>query len=310
MRTVVALDGEVLVSTTNRLEMTGQREAIVQVAGQIAGLIEKGHDIVVTHGNAPQVGSVLLRAEVASHAIHTLPLDICGADTQGATGYMLQQALQNELGSRRIDRDVVTMVTQVLVDPQKSDRVKGIGPYFDRNRAQSYENSRGWEFILVAGHGYQRAVPALLPQKILEGSVIRVLAEAGIVVICAGGGGIPVCLNEEGERVGIEGVVDKAHTALLLADEVQAEIMIFVTHMEKLERAFRQSLRREFTTLTLADVEKMLEAETPEGSSGLYPELLAAKNFLHGSETRKVFLTPPEKLASIFSTCCGVAIVP
>ncbi|MFW6069283.1 MAG: carbamate kinase [Chloroflexota bacterium] len=310
MKVIVALDGEVLVSTTNKLEMAGQREAIAQIAAQIATLIEEGHDIVVTHGNAPQVGSVLFRSEVASHAIHSLPLDVCGADTQGATGYMLQQALQNELDSRNIDRDAATVVTQVLVDPAKSSQVKGIGPFFDRNRANAYENSRGWEFILIAGHGYQRAVPSLLPQRIFEGNVIRSLVQGGAVVVCAGGGGIPVRLNEDGRRVGVEAVVDKAHTALLLAKEVQADTIIFVTHMEKLERAFRLSLRYELATLSLSDVEDILDAETPESSTSVYPELIAARNFVREHETRRVFLTPPERLADVISGCCGIAIVP
>jgi carbamate kinase len=188
---VVALDGDVLVPVDSRKGIPGQLETIANVAGHLGALVKNGHRLVITHGNASQVGYMLLRGEVARHVIHSLPLDICGADTQGATGYMLQQALCNWFSRHGLDQEVTTLVTQVVVGepaPPGAPCTKGIGPFFDWERAQALINNHKWEFDMVPGHGYQRIVPCLTPKKIVEARSIRNLFDNGAVVICAGGG--------------------------------------------------------------------------------------------------------------------------
>lgn len=299
MKIVVALDGLLLVPQNLSLGISGQKEASVRLAGLIGEMANAGHELVITHGNGPQVGNMLFRAEVARHAVYALPLDICGADTQGATGYLLQQALHNWLRQRSLEKEITTVVTQVVVngaDLAVAGLTKGIGPFFDQQRAQDYENSRGWRFVMIPGHGYQRAVPALLPQRIVEANTIRYLLERGVIVICAGGGGIPVRVDAEGQLDGVEAVIDKAYTAALLAQEIGAETIVFVSPWERIERTFSESVINGLTCIPLSTLNKLIEQRSDLGES-IRAKLLASQLFLERGG-QSVLIVSPEQLGA------------
>jgi carbamate kinase len=296
VKIVIAIDGELLVPQDMTLGIQGQRKAAANIVSRLGGLIEAGHRMVITHGNGPQVGNILFRAEVASHAVHTVPLDVCGADTQGATGYLLEQALRNWLYQAEIQKDVAALVTQVVVEKPNIDTptTKGVGPFFDLNRARAYENNRSWKFAMVPGYGYQRVVPALVPYRVIEARTIRTLLELGLIVICAGGGGIPVWVDAQGRHVGVEAVVDKAYTAVLLAQEVKAETIVFVSPVPRIERAFTDSVLNGVACLPRSAIAELLEQRSDLEDS-IRAKLIASQEFFQcGGQS--VLLVSPEQL--------------
>jgi len=310
VRIVVALDGELLAAQSVGLGITGQRQSIGRIVEILGGLVKAGHKIVITHGNSQQVGIMLLRAEMASHAVYTLPLDLCGADTQGATGYLLQQAWQNWLGEQGIDKAVSTVVTQVLVadsDSSEAEQLKGIGPFFDQERMQAYQSGRGWDFVMVPGRGFQRAVPTVIPRQIIEAGTIQHLVDLDQIVICAGGGGVPVKRNAQGRLEGVEAVVDKAHTAVLVAQLVQAETIVFVSAWERIERAFSLSISDGMVCLSLAMLDELIEQrETVDDT--IRTKLVASQEFLHEGG-KSVLLVSPEQLKQKPNLGWGVRLV-
>lgn len=311
MKVIVTIDGELLVSNAANRGLQGQKEAVAKITNSLGNLLQAEHEIIIVHGNGPQVGNMLFRGEVASHAVSPVPLDVCGADTQGATGYFLQQSLRNLLRHNRIERDVTAVVTQVLVDqsdPELAAPTKGVGPFFDVERAHKYGDMRGWEFIMVPGRGQQRAVPALLPRQILEINSIRCLVESGTIVICAGGGGIPVTYDEQGDLVGVEAVVNKSHTSTLLANEVGADTIIFVSQWEKIRQAFPQSVKDGFTRLTLTEL-KALIAEQGDLTDSMYLKLVASSKYLQAGG-KAIWIIPPEQLGAVLEKDCGIQLVP
>jgi len=307
VKLVIALDGDLLASVNSNQGMQGQMDAIVRVADQVGPLIEAGHNLVITHGNAPQVGYVLLRGEAARHVVHSLPLDICGADTQGATGYMLQQALTNWLFQHGLQIEVSTIVTQVIVDesaPSGAPSTKGIGPYFDIGSVQSLKINRGWELDLIPGQGYQRVVPCLTPKEIVETDSIRSLIETGAVVICAGGGGIPVIRDDRGCIHGVEAVVDKAYTATLLANEIGTENIVFVSPIERIATVFDLGINTKLRQIDLSELDTLIKTK-PNMEDSLQHKLIAGRYFLQ-KKGRSVFIVPPDQLGAFPNKCTGV----
>lgn len=312
MKVVVTLDGELLVSQVASSGLQGQKEAVAKIVDSLGGMLRAGHEIILVHGNGPQVGNMLFRGEIASHAVYPVPLDVCGADTQGATGYFLQQSLQNWLRHEGIEREVTAVVTQVVIDesnPELAVPVKGVGPFFDAERAFKYGNARGWEFLMVPGRGQQRAVPARLPKQILEINSIRCLVECGTIVICAGGGGIPVGYDEQGNLMGVEAVVNKSHTAALLADEVEADTIVFVSHWEKIKHGFSQSVEDGFIQLTLTELCTLIEDQKDELTDSMYLKLLASRKFLQAGG-KSIWIIPPEQLGDVLNRDCGIQLIP
>lgn len=299
MKIVVALDGHVLLPQDAKGGISGQKEAAFGIAGVLGEMVKAGHKLVVTHGNGPQVGNMLFRAEMARHAVYGLPLDVCGADTQGATGYLLQQALHNWLIKQGVEQEIITIVTQVVVeeeDPAHTSLTKGIGPYFDQQRAQAYENSRNWHFVLVPGHGYQRVVPALLPKRIVEINSIRYLLERGAIVICTGGGGVPVRVDARGQLVGVEAVIDKAHTATHLAREIGAKTIVFVSPWERIERTFAGSIFNGLICIPHSGLKELVEQRRDLDES-TRAKLVASQEFLE-SGGKSVAIVSPEQLGA------------
>ena len=311
MKVIVTIDGELLVSSVASRGLQGQKEAVEKIVDSLKNILQAEHKVIIVHGNGPQVGNMLFRGEIASHAVHPVPLDVCGADTQGATGYFLQQSLQNLLRREGLKREVTAVVTQVLIDetdPAMAAPIKGVGPFFDVERAQKYSNMRGWEFIMVPGRGQQRAVPAYLPRQILEINSIRCLMENNTIVICGGGGGIPVLYDEQGRLTGVEAVVNKSHTATLLADEVKADTIVFVSQWDKIKQAFPQTVKEGFTRITAAELKEYIEKRKDELTDSMYLKLLASRKYL-AAPGKSIWIIPPDQLETILSQDCGILLV-
>ncbi|MEE8121365.1 MAG: carbamate kinase, partial [Anaerolineales bacterium] len=205
---VVAVGGNALIIDKNRKTIPDQFDAVKQTIGHIAGMIADGWDVIITHGNGPQVGFILRRSELALHELHPVPLDYCGADTQGAIGYMIQKALRNEFKRLGIEKQAVTVVTQVLVsadDPAFKKPSKPVGSFLEESTAQE-RMREGQAFVEDAGRGWRRVVPSPLPQSIIEVDAIKSLIERGFILIAVGGGGIPVVEKESGDLIGVEAV--------------------------------------------------------------------------------------------------------
>jgi len=312
MRAIVTIDGELLVPSGFNSDIQGQKKAVAAFVDSLDCLLQDGHKITIVHGNGPQVGNMLFRGEIASHAVPPVPLDVCGADTQGATGYFLLQSLRNLLKREGISRDVAAMVTEVLVDandPELAAPIKGVGPFFDAERAQQYSGTRGWDFILVPGRGQQRAVPALLPQRIFEVNSIRSLMDSGTIVVCGGGGGIPVQYDANGDLAGVEAVVNKSHTATMLADELDVDTIIFVSQWEKIQQAFPYISKDDFTQLTATELRKFIEARKDTLSNSMYLKLVASSKYLSNGK-RSIWIIPPEHIDAIFNRDCGILLIP
>ena len=200
---IVAVGGNSLIKDKNHKTVPDQYEAAAESMKHIAGMIESGWDVVVTHGNGPQVGFILRRSELSLHELHPVPLDYCGADTQGAIGYMFQQSLYNEFRERDIEKQAATVVTQVLVDredPAFKNPTKPIGSFMDEDTATQRKDKNGWAVVEDAGRGWRRVVPSPMPIRIVQRDAINALVKAGFVVIGVGGGGIPVVEDHKGNR--------------------------------------------------------------------------------------------------------------
>jgi len=310
MRVVVSIDGDLIVPQDPNQGIPGQRTAINRIVAGLGELLRSEHELVITYGNSPQIGYVLLRAEIASHVVHSVPLDVCGSDTQGATGYLLQQALHNWMQQFLVNKEVVSLVTQVLVDmsdPASARPTRGIGPFFDRDKAQLYANTRNWDFVLIPGRGYRRAVPSLKPRHIMEVRSIQNLLAAGTIVICAGGGGVPVCQSERDDLVGIEAVIDKAYTAALLATEIGAQVIIFVSTWDKIEQTLGTHLGDGSRRVLSSELGESIK-RARDLDEGLYNKFIASQQFLQRGG-QLVLIAPPGRFGADPQCSSGIHIV-
>jgi carbamate kinase len=307
---VVAIGGNSLIKDKNHQTVPDQFDATRETCTHIASMIEQGWKVVITHGNGPQVGFILLRSELASNVLHTVPLDSCGADTQGAIGYMIQQCLYNEFKQRGIKTSVVSVVTQTLVeknDPAFQNPTKPIGPFYDREKAEKYRKERGWDVMEDAGRGWRRVVPSPIPVKIIEQDVIKALVNKGIMVVAVGGGGIPV-IERDGRLKGAEAVIDKDYASALLAIGIKADLFLISTAVEKVALNFGKPNQKSLDRMTLAEAKKYLEqGHFPSGSMG--PKIEAIISYLeHGG--KEALITNPENLERALRGETGTRIVP
>ncbi len=292
---VVLVNGEVLANGFDS-SIASQRNSARILADGLAPLLNGDWPLVILHGNKPQVGFVLQRSELASYALHPVPLDVCGADTQGATGYMLAQAIRNVLTGLNNQRTVLSIVTQTVVDDQDPlyhEPTKAIGPYFDRITAEQYRQTRGWHMLLEPGRGYRRAVPAPMALEVVEIEAITQLAQSGAVVVAGGGGGIPVVRSADGSLQGVEAVVDTDRVACMVAKSVHAAVMLMV--IERNDKFISLRLNTEQDRhLSLAELDELL-ATQPIESNMVEAKLRAAVSFLQdGGE--QVIITTLRKL--------------
>ncbi len=272
-------------------------------------MVATGTQVVVTHGNGPQVGFLMRRSEIAQTELPLIPLDILVADTQGGIGYMIQQCLVNELKKRGLSNEVVSVVTQVEVDAADrafSHPAKPIGGFMTEVIAQHHAKNEGWTVFEDAGRGWRRAVASPEPINILEIGVIRSLIEQGTVVICCGGGGIPV-VNIEGSIQGVAAVIDKDKVSALLARELKADMLVVTTGVEKVAINFGTPEQKVIDTMTVAEAEAYYnEGHFPPGSMG--PKIEAALDYLRSTEGVAI-ITTPEKMAEAISGHTGTHIV-
>jgi carbamate kinase len=238
---------------------------------QIADLIDSGRNVVLTHGNGPIVGNIVIRNEAAKNIIPPMPLDICGADSQGGIGYMIQQTLKNVLESKQMQREVVSLITQVLVsqnDTAFEIPVKPIGPLYSKKDATALEKEKGWSIIDDSRRGYRRVVPSPRPLEIIEKSVIEKLVASGTIVITVGGGGIPV-VRKKGKLAGVEAVVDKDLASSVLARDLHAERLIILTDVDAVYKGYGEPDAEPLRDVSLDEIEALLQAgEFPAGSMG------------------------------------------
>jgi len=295
---VIAIGGNSLIKDKEHQSVRDQFASTQETCIHIAEIVKQGWSVVVTHGNGPQVGFILLRSELASNVLHTVPLDSCGADTQGALGYMIQQLLGNRLKKVDSDVPVVTVVTQVIVDaddPAFHNPTKPIGPFYDEAKARRYEREQGWAVIEDAGRGWRRVVASPIPREIVELEAMRTLLGAGFVVVGVGGGGIPVVRDEEGVLRGVEAVIDKDYASSLLAAGLEADLFLISTAVEKVYLNYGKPDQIALDHLTVEQAKGYLEeGHFPPGSMG--PKMRAVIEFLEQGG-KEALITSPENLA-------------
>jgi len=308
---VVAIGGNSLIKDKEHQTVPDQFATTRETCVHIASMIEQGWDVVITHGNGPQVGFVLLRSELASHVLHTVPLDSCGADTQGSIGYMIQQSLYNEFLKRGMKKRAVTVVTQVVVDkddPAFQNPTKPIGPFYTEEEAKRLAAERGWTVKDDAGRGWRRVVPSPIPREIVEQEAIKALIEQGFVVIGVGGGGIPVVRQEDGSLRGVEAVIDKDYASSLLASGIGADLFLISTAVEKVALNYGKPNQVWLDRMTLAEAKRYLsEGHFPPGSMG--PKIKAIIQFLEKGG-KEALITSPENIERALAGETGTRIVP
>jgi carbamate kinase len=306
---VIAIGGNSLIKDKEHQTVRDQFDSTEETCIHIAEIVKQGWRVVVTHGNGPQVGFILLRSELASNVLHTVPLDSCGADTQGALGYMIQQLLGNRLKQVDSDVPVVTAVTQVIVDaddPAFHNPTKPIGPFYDEAKARRYEREQGWAVIEDAGRGWRRVVASPIPREIVELEAMRTLLGAGFVVVGVGGGGIPVVRDEEGALRGVEAVIDKDYASSLLAAGLEADLFLISTAVEKVYLNYGKPDQAALDHLTVEQAKSYLdEGHFPPGSMG--PKIRAVIQFLEQGG-KEALITSPENLARALRGDTGTRI--
>ena len=308
---VVAVGGNALIKDKNHQTVPDQYQAAAETMKHIASMIIDGWDVVVTHGNGPQVGFILRRSELASHELHEVPLDYCGADTQGAIGYMFQQALHNEFRLRGIDKQAATVVTQTIVDrndPAFQHPTKPIGSFMDEAAAKEKMAKEGWTMVDDAGRGWRRVVPSPIPQTIVEADAIRSLIDNGFVVVAVGGGGIPVMQLENGDLTGVEAVIDKDFGSAILASMINADLFLISTAVEKVAINFNKPDQKWLDTMTVAEARAYL-AEGQFAKGSMLPKIEAILKFMDKGG-KKALITDPEHIKDALEGKTGTWILP
>lgn len=295
---VIAIGGNSLITDAEHKSVADQYEAAGETGHHIAGLIANGWDVAVTHGNGPQVGFILRRSELSSHELHEVPLDVCGADTQGAIGYALQQNLRNDFVAKGVEKSVVTVVTQVEVDsndPAFANPSKPIGSFMEEAEAFRRRDEDGWDVVEDAGRGWRRVVASPHPMRVIELDVVKQLLDAGVVVITVGGGGIPVISNQDGDLVGVAAVIDKDLASALLAELIDADLLIISTAVEKVALNFGTPEERWVDEFTLAEVKQYLDEGVHFAEGSMAPKMRAVVQFLENGG-KQVLITDPQNI--------------
>lgn len=306
---VVALGGNAILQPGQFGTIDEQRHNVDVTAEAIAELIRRGHQVVVTHGNGPQVGNILIQNEEASDQVPAMPLDVCGAESQGQIGYMIQQSLHNRLHALGIDKPVVTVVTQVVVDPQDpafQNPTKPVGPFYTKEKAEELMAAKGWVIKEAGAKGWRRVVPSPQPKAIFERDSVRALINSGAVVIASGGGGIPV-KEERGLLTGVEAVIDKDLAGERLAHDVGAEVFIILTDVEQAALNFGTPEQKNLSRMTLVEAAQYArEGHFKAGSMG--PKVEAARRFVaNGGE--QAIITSLHKAVEALEGRAGTVIV-
>jgi carbamate kinase len=308
---VIAIGGNSLIKDGEHRSLLDQYRAAGETSGHIAPIVGEGYRVVVTHGNGPQVGFILLRSELAREVLHEVPLENCVADTQGAIGYQIAQTLRNELNRLDLDKQVASVVTQVVVDaedPGFEHPGKPIGPFLSEADAGRHARSDGWVVAEDAGRGWRRLVPSPKPLEIIELPAIRSLLDSGTLVIAVGGGGIPVLRAADGSLKGCDAVIDKDAATSLLACQLGASVLIFSTGVGRAARHFNTPQQLDIAHMTATECRRYMdEGHFLPGS--MRPKIESALTFLDAGGER-VIITQPDRLEDALHGLCGTQIVP
>jgi len=311
---VIAIGGNSLIKDPKRVTVEDQEQALRETAAHVADMVEAGWDVAIGHGNGPQVGYILRRSEIAAkvEGMHEVPLDVCGADSQGAIGYEFQQALQNELFRRSIKKNVCTVITQMLVD--KNDKAfvnptKPIGGFMDMGEAKRREKEMGWTVVEDAGRGWRRVVPSPIPMQIVELDSVKALINAGVIVITVGGGGIPVVDSGHGEYRGTAAVIDKDFASSLLARELKADLFLIATAVEKVAINFGKPDQKWLDRMTLAEAKQYLAEGSHFAKGSMAPKIQAVIWYLEAGG-KQALITNPENIGRALNGESGTWILP
>ena len=310
-KVVIAIGGNSLIPDNEHTSVQDQYGAAAETDDHIASLIEQGWDVAISHGNGPQVGFILRRSEMASSELHEIPLDYCGADTQGAIGYMLQQNLINDLRQRGINKSVATVVTQVEVDrndPAFKSPSKPIGSFMEEAEAKRREAEEGWDIKEDAGRGWRRVVASPAPMRIVELDVIKNLLDSGVATIAVGGGGIPVITNEAGDLEGIAAVIDKDLASALLASQIDADLLLISTAVEQVALNFGKENEEWVSQFTLAEVKQYLAEGGHFAEGSMAPKMRAVVQYMEAGG-KEALITNPQNLERAMAGETGTRIV-
>lgn len=310
MKIVIALGGNALGNTPQE-----QLSLLENVSKIIVDLIEKGNEIVLTHGNGPQVGQIFSAMNSTSENTEdsfSMPFAECGSMSQGYIGYHLQQSIQDELERRNIKKNCATIITQVLVDPNDNafnNPTKPIGRFYNLEEARKIANEKGYTFKEDSGRGYRRVVPSPKPIDILEKKIIKLLVDNSNIVISVGGGGIPVVKTDKKELLqGIDAVIDKDNSAALLAREINADLLLILTAIDKVCINFNKENEQALDNLTISDAKKLIE-ENQFAPGSMLPKIEACINFVEGNPNKKAIIGSLEKAADAINGTSGTVII-
>jgi carbamate kinase len=309
---VIAIGGNSLIKDKNNVSVESQYEAAKETTVHIADMIESGWTVAIGHGNGPQVGFILRRSEIAHkvEGMHEVPLDVCGSDSQGAIGYALQQNLQNVLRDRGIEKSVATVITQVRVDANDEafkHPTKPIGTFMDEADAKERVKNLGWDVVEDAGRGFRRVVASPLPEEVVELPSVKELISAGHIVITVGGGGIPVVMGKDGLK-GVAAVIDKDYASSLLAREIDADLFLISTAVEKVALNFGKSDEKWLDRMTLSEAKAYLAEGTHFAKGSMAPKMQAIIWFLE-SGGKQALITNPENIGRALKGETGTWIV-
>ena len=307
---VIALGGNALQEAGKPATAQAQLEVVEKTSEYIAYIVERGYEVIVAHGNGPQVGRIVIQNEVASASTPAMPFDVCGAMSQGMIGYHIQQGLSKVLRHRGINKNVVTIVTQVVVDkddPKFKAPSKPIGPFYTEEEAKAIAAEKGYTMKEDAGRGWRRVVASPLPVEIVELDAVKTLNDAGFVVVTVGGGGIPVVRNEAGDLEGVAAVIDKDLASEKLARDMDADALVILTAVEKVSINFKKPDQKDLDRMSAAEAKQYIkEGHFAPGS--MLPKIEAALNFVESKPGRIAIITSLDKAVDAIEGRAGTTI--